>query len=88
MLKERAYVGMIIYPINGRAAGVTPLGHFSFNRKEIIATLSDEIREQEPQYAEVGLKLLETKDVVRIGRIIVEIMDYPRDISTEGVEAI
>lgn len=84
--KERpyAYVGMIIYPINGRAQGITPIGHYADSREEIIRCVRDEVTQQEPEFAEEGLKLLETNDVVRIGRIIVEILPYPRNIETEG----
>lgn len=77
-----AYVGMIIYPINGRAEGITPIGHYSFNRDDIIKAIAPELKEQEPTAAEEGLKLLKTHDVVRIGRIIVEILSYPRTLET------
>lgn len=83
-----AYVGMIIYPINGRAEGITPIGHYSFKREQIIEAIAEEVREQEPAAAEAGLKLLEVNDVVRIGRIVVEILKYPRSIETDGAAAL
>ena len=82
-----AYVGMIIYPINGRAEGITPIGHYSFKREQIIEAITPELKEQEPAAAEAGLKLLESYDVVRIGRIVVEILKYPRFIETDGAAA-
>lgn len=85
-MTQRAYVGMIIYPINGRAQGITPIGHFCFHRNEIITAVYHELLDQEPDFAEAGVELLKTHDVVRVGRIIVQILSYPRDIELVGAE--
>lgn len=84
-----AYTGMIIYPINGRAEGITPIGHYCSRRQEVIEAIAEELKEQEPNAVEEGLKLLESHDVVRIGRIIVEILKYPRSLeTTKGAAAL
>jgi hypothetical protein len=83
-----AYVGLIVYPVNGRAAAIAPMDHYSMNREEVIQAVEQELRESEPELAEEGLKLLEQHDLVRVGRIIVQILKYPRAVETKGVSAI
>lgn len=81
-----AYVGMIIYPINGRAEGITPIGHYAGSRNAIISEVAQELEEQEPSAFEDGMKLLRSGyDLVRVGRIVVQILKYRRDMpSTRG----
>lgn len=84
-----AWTGIICYPINGRCTGVTPMGHWCFSREEIIKSMLGELANQEPkEKVQQAAELLKTHDKVRCGRIIVEILKYPRNIETEGSEAL
>ena len=78
------YVGVLTYPLNGRS--VITDDHIVFSRVEAIELLRPEIEEAEPEYASDGLLLLKSYDRVRIGRLIVDILMYQRDMKQLGAE--
>ena len=87
----KAYVGLIVYPVNGRAATVDPFDHYSMDREEVIglfeAELSDDYDCTDEEIAEAMSILRSTGGnvAVRCGRIVCHILEYPRNIETNGV---
>lgn len=70
-------VPVIIYPINGRADCVNPVAHWYWasDRGRAIADVMEEVRESEGHEDLVRFaELLETHDLVRIGRIVVSML--------------
>ena len=90
--KKELFTGLVIYPINGRAAVPDGLmGHWAYSRDDVIYFLFEELFESEPKYKKQKnqiFDLLMKNDRVRVGRIILQIIHMEKSISTDGIEAI
>jgi hypothetical protein len=86
---EEILIPIIVYPINGRATNVSPIQHWCHDgqRDLCIEWFYEELRREESR-EDLGLflKLMETHDTVRVGRIVCHILRMKHGIPCEGVE--